>query len=506
MTFIKFVLLGLSLLLTVGACTFLRPEVDGRSESAQLIKVSPSQNLQSVIDRARPGDVIELEAGKVYSGPIKLPVKSGDSFITIQSSRAAELAEGVRVGPAQPAMFAKIQSSTPGEPVIRTVPGSHHYRFVGLEISTTAANLRIYDLVRIGESRQTAADVPHDLVIDRSWIHGFDTQEVQRGVSLNGGEITVSNSYISEIHGQGYDTQALCGWNGPGPFHIINNYLEASGENILFGGADPSISNLVPSNIEIRSNYLFKPLRWKMSDPSYAGIHWTVKNLLEIKMGRNVVIDGNVLENSWGDAQIGYAVLFTVRNQDGKAPWATIEKVSFTNNIVKNSEQGFQLLGADNLHVSQRANDLRITNNLFTGISNRFLTMTGYPNVTLNHNTHFQGGNIMIFDGEPSTGFVYTDNITIRGPNGYGIHGSGVGEGIRALEHFVPGHNVKRNIFISANASQYPPNNAYPATVEEVGFQDYAGGNYRLATKSKFKGIASDKTDPGCQVDRLPSH
>src|SRR6185369_17397785 len=153
------------------------------------------------------------------------------------------------------------------------------------------------------------------------------------------------------------------GWNGPGPFHIINNYLEASGENILFGGADPSIANLVPSNIEIRHNYIFKPLRWKVGDPSYAGIHWGVKNLLEIKMGRNIIIDSNVLENSWGDAQIGYGVLFTTRNQDGGAPWAVIDNVSFTNNIMKNTEQGFQTLGMDSPNVSQQSSGLRIANN-----------------------------------------------------------------------------------------------------------------------------------------------
>jgi hypothetical protein len=251
---------------------------------------------------------------------------------------------------------------------------------------------------------------------------------------------------------------------------------------------------------------LFKPLRWNAKDPSYAGIHWSVKNLLEIKMGRNIVIDGNVLENSWGDAQIGYAVLFTVRNQDGKAPWATIENVSFTNNIVKNSEQSFQLLGKDSPNVSQRASGLQITNNLFTGISNRFLTMTDYYNVTLSHNTHFQNGNIMSLYGEPSTGFVYTDNITNRGANGYGIFGDGVGEGNPALTRYAPGNTVKRNIVIGANASIYPPNNAFPATIEDVGFQDHQGGNYRLAPKSKFKGSATDKRDPGCQLDRLPSH
>ena len=83
----------------------------------------------------------------------------------------------------------------------------------------------VFDLVRFGNAQQTAAQVPHDFIIDRSYIHGFPTQEVQRGVALNGAEITVSNSHISDIHGRGYDTQALCGWNGPGPFHIINNYL-----------------------------------------------------------------------------------------------------------------------------------------------------------------------------------------------------------------------------------------------------------------------------------------
>src|SRR6185369_14134554 len=396
------------------------------------------------------------------------------SYITIQSSRVGELPEGVRVGPAQTALFAKLRSGSSAGQVLRTAAGAHHYRFIGVEISSATAALT-YDLVRFGESTQTASDVPHDLVIDRSWIHGFDTQDVQRGVSLNGSEITISNSYISEIHGRGYDTQAICGWNGPGPFHIINNYLEASGENILFGGADPSITNLVPTNIEIRRNYLFKPLRWKMTDPSYAGIHWSVKNLLEIKMGRNIVIDGNVMENSWGDAQIGYAVLFTVRNQDGKAPWSTIENVIFTNNTVKNSEQGFQLLGSDNLNPSQRASGLEITNNLFTGISNRFLTMTAYSKVTVNHNTHFQNGNIMSLYGEPSTGFVYTDNITNRAANGYGIFGDSVGEGKAALARYAPGNTFTKNIISGAAASSYPPDNFYPANIEDIGFQDYSG-------------------------------
>jgi hypothetical protein len=195
-----------------------------------------------------------------------------------------------------------------------------------------------------------------------------------------------------------------------------------------------------------------------------------------------------------------------VRNQDGKAPWATIERVEFTNNIVKNSEQAFQLLGSDNLQPSQRASGLQIVNNLFTGISNRFLTMTAYDNVTLSHNTHFQGGNIMSLYGEPSKGFSYTDNITNRDPKGYGIFGDSAGEGNAAVARYVPGAKIERNIFVGASASQYPPNNAFPAGLQEVGFEDYGNDKYRLTPKSKFKGRAPSGTDPGCQLDRLPSH
>jgi len=482
-------------------CASCAPEII-RGESG-VIKVSPSQNLQSILDRARPGDVIELEAGKVYEGPITLPRKDGDSYITIRSSRAAELPEGLRVGPEQSALFAKLQSAEAGAPVIKTAPGSHHYRIIGLDIYTATPKTLVYDLVRIGDTRQTAADVPHDIDIDRSWIHGHATQEVQRGIALNGANVTISNSYISEIHGRGYDTQAICGWNGPGPFRILNNFLEAAGENIMFGGATPSITNLVPSDIEIRGNHLFKPLSWKVGHPTYAGIHWSVKNLLELKMARNVVIDGNVLENCWGDAQIGYAVLFTVRGEDGKAPWAIIENVSFTNNIVKNTEQGFQLEGMDSPRPSKRATGLLISNNLFLEIANRFLTMSGYYNVTLNHNTHFQGGNIIVLHNQPSVGFVYTNNITNRSAEGYGIHGGGVGEGQAALARYTPDSTVRNNVFIGAASMFYPPNNFFPKTVAEVRFLNVAERDYRLSPQSPFKAAATDRTDIGCHFDRL---
>ena len=71
------------------------------------------------------------------------------------------------------------------------------------------------------------------------------------------------NSFISDIKAVNADSQAIVGYNGEGPFTIENNYLEAAGENVMFGGSDPAVTNLVPSDIVLRRNHLFKPLAWR---------------------------------------------------------------------------------------------------------------------------------------------------------------------------------------------------------------------------------------------------
>ena len=465
------------------------------------IKLDANGDLQRAINDAKPGDTIELQAGAVYTGPFTLPVKSGDAYITIQTSRLAELPEGARVSPSQSALFAKLQSEENGAAIIKTEPAAHHYKFIGVEISAANDKVKVSDLVRFGDSapQRTEDTVPHDLVIDRSYIHGFPTQEVQRGISLNSRNTDITNSYISEIHGKGYDTQAICGWNGPGKYRIINNYLEGSGENVMFGGSNPSIPNLVPTDIVIRDNYFFKPLSWKQGDPSFAGNKWTVKNLFELKNARKVTIERNIFENNWVDAQAGSAILFTVRNDEGGAPWSTIEDVSFTNNIVKNSPSALNLLGKDNLKPSQRAHTIVISNNFFTNISGTFLTMSGYPDAKIANNTHFQSGNIMILHGEPSTGFVYEKNITVRDSKGYGVKGDGSGEGTVALNLFTPNAVFVGNVIAGANGSQYPSDNFYPGSASDIGFENFEKGDFRLNARSRYK-------QSGADFSQLPKH
>lgn len=441
---------------------------------AETIVVPAGGNVQSAVNAMKAGDVVVVTAATAYNVNLTLPNKGSCGPFTIQTSRVTELPVGERVTSAQSSLLAKLQSAVNGEPVIKTVAGACGYKFIGIEVTTATPSVAVFDLVRWGEDRRTqttVASVPAELSLDRSYVHGWPTQNAQRGVTVNCARCSVANSTIDEIHWIGTDSQAICGWNGTKDLQVVNNYLEAAGENIMIGGADPASVDLLPTNIEIRNNYLFKPLSWKVGDPTYAGIHWTIKNLLEFKNVKTAIVDNNVLENSWGDAQIGYAALFTVRNQDGAAPFSTIENISFTNNWVKNSEQGIQLLGKDNLQPSQRATGLVIRNNRFTGITNRFLTLTGgYANVSMDHNTHDQGGNIMTLAGEPALGFRYTNNVTTRGAAGFGIKGDGTEEGNPTLAKYTPDAVVAGNVIaaLGSRVSGYPPNNHYPADLSTV--------------------------------------
>src|ERR1041384_6813632 len=257
------------------------------------------------------------------------------------------------------------------------------------------------------------ADLPHDIIIDRCYIHGDPTKGARRGVALNGISMAVIDSYVSDFKEVQADTQAVWGYNGPGPFKIANNYLEAAGENVMFGGAAPVISNLVPSDIEIRRNTFSKPLSWK-------GSTWTVKNLLEFKIASRVLVDGNVFQNLWPAGQQGYAILFTPRGEGGAAPWGVVSDVTFTNNVIHDVAHGFNVTGLDDSAPSQRTSRIALRNNLLYAVNGDtangpgmfMLVQAGVVDLAVEHNTVLQNGNILFAAGTPNSGFVYRNNLT----------------------------------------------------------------------------------------------
>ena len=233
------------------------------------ITVPSGGNLQAAIDSAHPGDTILLAPGATYLGGFILRAKSGASYITIRSAApdSALPADGVRIGPQYASQLPKIQGGLLGVPAFKTDPGAHHWRLQFLELVDTWADGNIVELGDGSSLQNTLAVVPHDLIVDRCYIHGDPTNGQKRGIALNSASTSIINSHFSDIKSAHNDAQAIAGWNGPGPYTIVNNYLEASGENLIFGGADPWIPNLVPSDIVIRHNHIAKQPSWRGAGP-----------------------------------------------------------------------------------------------------------------------------------------------------------------------------------------------------------------------------------------------
>jgi hypothetical protein len=474
------------------------------------IVVGPGGDLQAALDQARPGDVIQLQAGATYEGNFVLPAKDGNRTITIRSSADDRRLPGQteRMHPDFAQLLPKLKSPN-SQPALRTAPGASHWRIFAVEfVGTGVAG----DIIALGDgstAQRDAENLPEDLMLDRVLVRGDPNRGQKRGIALNSGQTTIRNSYIGDIKSAGQESQAIAGWNGTGPYLIENNVLEAAGVNILFGGADPAIQNLVPSDITIRRNLITKNVGWR-------GSTWTVKNLLELKNARRVLIEGNTIEHTWVAAQVGYAVLFTVRNSGGKAPWAIIENVMFRNNVVRHAAGGVNILGFDSTAQSQTANGIVIQNNLFSDINHRnwggngvFLQIGNGPsNVTVNHNTVMQTGNVVTAYGEtrgstrPMPGFRFTNNIAPH--NAYGIFGNSVGIGTRAINAYFPDAVIKANVLAGGQASRYPAGNFFPSLSQFMAdFMDAAKGDLRLNPRSAYKRAATDGADLGVSFDLL---
>jgi hypothetical protein len=464
------------------------------------ILVKSGGDLQAALNRAKAGDTIILEAGAKYVGSFVLPEKAGSEFITIQSSELARLPkEGVRVSPKDAAFMPKILSSGKGEPAVKTALNAHHYRFVGIEFAPSNGDY-IYNLVALGSDDQKENEVAHHIEIDRCYLHQISQGITRRGIALNSAETVIKNSWLSGFAGKEQETQAIAGWNGAGKFKIINNYLEAGAENLLFGGADPSIKNLVPSDIEIRNNYMTKPLEWRGKV--------TIKCTFELKNARRVQIIGNIIENTPDDN----AIRFTVRNQDNTAPWSTIEDVVMRDNIIRNSGGGIQFLGTDDLYKSAVMKRVQVINNLFVGLDGekfggdgRFILISDGEDINVSNNTIFASGNAITAHGVPTKRFTFGGNIFSF--NKYGFSGDmGIGKPVFST-YFADG-TIAENVIIngrqiSMDDIYVPPRNFFADDFGSVGFINWQGGNFRLNTNSKYKNKGANGKDLGADIDAI---
>jgi hypothetical protein len=571
--------------------------------------VSAGGNLQAALNGAQPGDTIRLAPGATFVGNFKLPVHVGNQYITIRSAAGDDVLprSDERISPAF-APYLPVIKSPNTQSALRLAPGAAFWRVMLVEFqANVSGSSNIIDLGDGSSAQSTLAQVPHHLILDRVYVHGDAAIGQKRNIGLNSGLTTIVNSYISDAKAIAQDSQAIGGWNGPGPFRIENNYLEGAGNGILIGGDDPRIPGLTPSGLIFRGNTVTKPLSWRQpivpapaggratftldgtlaagtyayrvvarrsiagntaksptsadiavtvaagarivvswdpvadaadylvygrtpgaqavywrvtttsftddgtlagtaGTPSLAGTVWQVKNLLELKNIDNAQIDHNVMENVWAQAQSGFAILLTPRNQNGGCTWCGVSNVTMEQNVIRHMGAGVQLLGWDDKYPSRQTDTIIIRNNEFSDINKAvwggdgyFLQVTDGPrNVTIDHNTIISpsGGGVVTVGGASSENFVFTNNVARH--NNYGIQGTGKGFGNGAIAFYFPGSVITRNVFAAGKASNYPSGNETPSLADfQDQFADYAAGNFALRPGSSWAGAGTDGLDLG---------
>jgi hypothetical protein len=491
-----------------------------------VIHVPAGGDLQLAIDAAQSGDTITLDPGAVYTGNFILRNKICNEFVTITTAGADPL-EGTRITPQTASGLAKIVAPN-DSPAISTEPGAHHYRLANLELYA-AAGVYSFRIIALGSgTATTVAELASDIELNRLYIHGDPNVGSKRGVELNSASTVIKNCWISDFKSEFQDTQAICGINGPGPFTIVNNYLEGGAENIMFGGGVAQTPDLIPSDIIIRHNHLRKPPEW-MSEIKPNGIEprWWVKNILEFKNGRRALVEENLLENTWvGFDQSSYAILLTVRTEDMAMPWAVVEDLTFTRNVVRNAGSGVQILGRDG-NNGGRVSRIRFKDNLFYNIDSQlwgkpayythprvagwngrslmFQILQGPPDVRIEHNTCIQaqggaGGTWMLFFDPSSTVGVADRFRFINNIASWGVTGSDTAEGSATLDHYTPNFKFMNNALVGRNTDLYPVRNYFPPTKADVGFTSIEDNNYRLAADSPYKRAGTDRRDLGADI------
>ena len=628
------------------------------------IPVNAGDDLQAAINKANPGDEVVLQAGATFTGNYYLPNKGvNGGWITIRSSQLANLPPpGTRVNPSMAAAMPKIVAAGSGN-AFTIQAQANHYRLIGLEITVAPGTSMSYGLIMSGDPSDTnVADLPDHIIFDRDYVHGSALCHCKFGAQMNGTNYAVVDSYFSDFHAVWQDASAIFAYITPGPLKIVNNELEGSAENLIFGGAYDAIPGIVPSDIEVRNNHFYKPLSWRdgivpapgglngqlvgggslsvgttyyyaivalgtgdtytspgsaqssnsqevsftpasgqqsvalswngvaygdasdtrtadgyvvlrttdapssgqrnwvslgsvssqgagsnlsFTDNGGSGQGWTggptrwaVKNLLEVKNGQRILVDGNVFENNWvGADQNGWAILLTPRVEAGPngelMTQNTVRDFTFTNNIVRHSGAGVQIFSEDGNAPSsvisslQTTERLNFSNNLFddingstygTGVGTAgtfldyvqaFPQLPGITDATFDHNTLFFNGYVALVALQSQTGpefggFTFTNNVLPN--NQYGVQISNGKSDATAIRSLFTTSTITGNVWAGAPEASQLPGNYYPSTLADIGFASLSGtngGNYSLSLQSPFEGLATDGTNPGVNLDTL---
>lgn len=426
--------------------------------------------------------------------------------------------------------------------------GANHYRFIGLEITRASGSGLVGALV--GAANNASAD---HVILDRVWMHGSLQDDTMNAFNVNRMSYAgLIDSYTTDFHctsvsGGCTDAHVFFGGTSSSTdavYKITGNFLEASTENILFGGGSATTT---PTDIEIRRNHFFKPMVWMSGQPGFmggpGGYPFMVKNHLELKNAARVLVEGNIFDNSWGGfSQVGYSILLTAKNQASATsqplcPICAVTDVTIRYNTISHVGAGIAMadvgsaagpaLYGERFSIHDVTID-DISVGKYKGAGTLLQVVNGWAanslnNVMVNHITGFPDPASRIIDlgnmiSDPQMyGFTFTNNIV--GQVLYPIWSTGGGTSncayynvpLPSLNSCFTSYKFADNAIVqplSFGPSKWPASNYFPTTVTAIQFTNFNGGNggnYQLLSGSPYKNAASDGKDIGADISAIQS-
>jgi hypothetical protein len=303
------------------------------------------------------------------------------------------------------------------------------------------------------------------------------------------------------------------------------------------GGAE--WGSTVPADIEIRRNHMFKPLSWMPGSSSFIGTKFIAKNLFEIKNAERLLLEGNVMENSWGGfSQVGWGIVLTPRGS-----WAADRDITIRYNTISHVGSGFQICASqytlptgvtvDSI-ASERISihDVTVDDmsaSAYNGsgigfqISSGFVVNTPLNNLAINHVTMLTDPSKTLLvvgadERNPILPFniVFTNNIAVAGK--YSVWSTGgvytgacakSGQPLTTFNRCWSSYTATNNVIIAYPSSQgpWPEGNFFASSDNSVGFASQGSApSYELLSSSPYDHMGlPDGTPLGADVTTLDS-
>jgi hypothetical protein len=535
-----------------------------------IITVNAGDDLQAALNAAQCGNTIQLQAGATFTGIFKFPARSCDNnhwiIVRTSSPDTALPAEGQRLTPCyagvaslpgrpqytcnnpQNVLAKLVDSGLIGPVIFQT--GANHYRLIGLELTRPTGTRGAVTLISVAPGGTASY-----IVLDRSWVHGTTQDESRVGFELSGtNNVAVVDSYFNDFHctaisGTCSEAHAVHGGSGnyqDGTFKIEDNFLEASAQAILFGGA---AATTTPTDITIRFNHFFKPWQWmKGNSPFQGGVTgnpFIVRHHLEFKNAIRVLIEDNLLENVWGGfGETGDAILLTPKSQHIKSggnvcPICQVTDVTLRYMHIIHASGGIVIataLSGNGRNGAPAMAGARFSihdvvmddiNRQYVGGGWLFSVGNAWPTnplntITIDHITGFpdSNGGVLLLKNQisnpPMYGFVFTNSLVSAGR--YPVWNGGGGATscahsdvpLTSLNNCFTSYTFNNNALIAAPAhyppSAWPTGNLFATNTNSVDFAQYDdsnGGNYQLMPGSPYKNMGSDGLDLGADIAGL---